>query len=1190
MAERPTYEELEQRVRELERSESLGREEKSENALMESERKWRNILINTPQIGISLDPKGRIVFTNKHFLELTGWKEEEILGQDWIECFIPPETRQDIRRVFNQVMGSGSTTGFSTYENEILTRNGERRKVAWSNVLTRDPDGNIVDVTCLGIDLTEHKKAEDRNRYQLGLITSLLHSIPDIVFFKDMKGVYLGCNEEFARYGGIPKESIVGKTDYDLFRRELADVFRANDGKVLESGLPRHNEEWISYPDGRRVLLETLKSPLKDAEGNWIGTLGICRDITKRKQVEEALEREEEKFRALVENTVDWVWQVDASGRYTYVSPQAEKLLGYTSDEILGKTPFDFMSTEEAARIETIFLQAVKNRERILSLEDSLYAKGGNVVVFETNATPLFNPSGKYIGYMGTCRDITERRKAEIALRESEERYRSVLETINDGVILQAASGEILTWNKGAENLFGISREDAVGQKPDDMDWPTIRTDGSRYEGKDHPSMRTLRTGKPLKNEIMGVYQPSGELRWISINTNPVFRGNGTTPYAAAISFSDITALKESEQTLKESQTILRTVVDTSPNCIFVKDSQGRYVLVNRAISALYQSSPHEMIGKTDHDLAGLGRLSRSQAEAFSQDDLEVIQTKTLKVVPAEPLSGKDGKTHWFHTFKVPISLPNHADCMLGIATDITKVKEAEQAMREHEVEKTTILDHQSNIVILQDLECRVLWINRAGCESAGLPLDSIVGEHCCETWNYCDSISPDCPVKRAIDTGYAQEVTKKTRDGKIWQIKGIPIRDNQGKIVRAMEVIEDVTERYSMEERLRQSQKMEAIGTLAGGIAHDFNNILGIIVGNTELAMFDLPEWNPAQESLKEIREASLRARDLVNQILLFARQKEHKISTIRLGPIVKECLKMLRASIPTMVEIRSRIDENIPAVAADPSQIQQIIMNLSTNAGQAMESEGGILDIIMDSVTLDEPLATVAGTLPQGSYVRLQVRDNGSGISSEDIEHVFDPFFTTKGIGEGTGLGLAVVHGIVQDRNGGILVESAEGEGTSFIVYLPASEEDSVEEEAPRESVLPRGSARVLFVDDEAMIRKLGRRMLERQGYEVETRASGLDALERFEQDPERFDLVVTDMSMPGLRGDKLAAEMLKIRPGIPVVLCTGFSNQISEEKARELGIRAFVMKPLTAQELANTVRQVLDESGSPPQAFQK
>jgi CheY-like chemotaxis protein len=288
-----------------------------------------------------------------------------------------------------------------------------------------------------------------------------------------------------------------------------------------------------------------------------------------------------------------------------------------------------------------------------------------------------------------------------------------------------------------------------------------------------------------------------------------------------------------------------------------------------------------------------------------------------------------------------------------------------------------------------------------------------------------------------------------------------------------------------------------------------------------------------------------------------------------------------MLRASIPTTVEIQQEIEGNLPPVHADPSQIQQVIMNLCTNAGQVMEAEGGTLEVVLDTVEVDIPLETLTGPIPEGRYARLEVRDTGPGIAPENVGRIFEPFFTTKGVGEGTGLGLAVVHGIVAERSGGLSVESAVGRGTTFRVYLPALEVEHTQEAAEEKPALPRGTERILLVDDEPMILKLGQRMLERQGYTVESRASGTDALECFKQDPERFDLVVTDMTMPGVRGDKLAEEVMAFRRDIPVILCTGYSKHISEERAAELGIRAFVTKPLTQQELANTVRRVLDKS---------
>jgi PAS domain S-box-containing protein len=585
-----------------------------------------------------------------------------------------------------------------------------------------------------------------------------------------------------------------------------------------------------------------------------------------------------------------------------------------------------------------------------------------------------------------------------------------------------------------------------------------------------------------------------------------------------------------------------------------------RGALVNQPIS--------RFILKEDQDIYYLHRKKLFETGATQECELRLVKP--------------DGAVFWAHLDATVAEAPDGATACRVVLSDITKRKQAEIVLRESE-EKFRSFNEQSFVgfYIIQDGLFK--YVNPKFADIFGCSVDE-----CLDNMHFRQFVHPEdlATVEEQIRRRLAGE-TKTAQ----YTFRGIR---KTGEIIHVMVfgsslvfqgmpaaigTMLDITRELELEKRMAQAQKMESIGTLAGGIAHDFNNILSIIVGNTELAMRDLPEWSPAQDNLKEVREATLRARELVKQILLFARRKEHTLSNIRLEPIARESLKMLRSTIPTTVEIREDIEEGLPSVLADPSQIQQIIMNLCTNAGQVMEAEGGTLTFTLDVADLKAPLHTMVEVAP-GRYVRLQVCDTGPGIPPEVVERIFDPFFTTKGVGEGTGLGLAVVHGIVLDRNGGITVESEEGRGTTFTVYLPASEVESVEVTAEEKTELPRGTERILFVDDEPMIMKLGQRMLERQGYHVETRASGTDALECFRQDPHRFDLVVTDMTMPGMRGDRLAEEIMAIRPDIPVILCTGYSKQISNEKAREMGIRAFVMKPFTAQELANTVREVLDE----------
>jgi len=374
----------------------------------------------------------------------------------------------------------------------------------------------------------------------------------------------------------------------------------------------------------------------------------------------------------------------------------------------------------------------------------------------------------------------------------------------------------------------------------------------------------------------------------------------------------------------------------------------------------------------------------------------------------------------------------------------------------------------------------------------------------------------------------------------------------------------------------------MEAIGTLAGGIAHDFNNILGIILGNAELAIDDVPDSNPARNNLDEVRKACLRAKDVVSQILAFSRKSESEQKPFNIASVVTESLKLLRASIPTSVDIRPNISNDIEDILGDPTQIHQIMINLCTNAAHAMEDAGGTLEVVLENTALHEDKAYRYTELKPGPYVQLSVSDTGFGISPEVMERIFDPYFTTKDVGKGTGLGLSVVHGIVNSHKGGISVESEAGKGTTFNLLFPAVERLMPQKPKKLED-LPTGEERILFVDDEDAMVSLNRQRLEKLGYKVVSKTDPSEALAFFRDNPHQIDLVITDMTMPRMTGDKLAREMLNIRSDIPIILCTGYSSRISGEKAQELGIWKYIEKPIEMGTLARSVREVLDDNRS-------
>ncbi len=386
------------------------------------------------------------------------------------------------------------------------------------------------------------------------------------------------------------------------------------------------------------------------------------------------------------------------------------------------------------------------------------------------------------------------------------------------------------------------------------------------------------------------------------------------------------------------------------------------------------------------------------------------------------------------------------------------------------------------------------------------------------------------------------------------------------------------LTERIHLEEQLRQSQKMEAIGTLAGGIAHDFNNMLGAILGYAEMIRDDCSPGSPAIHDIEQVLKASHRAKDLVKQILAFSRQAEDHKTPMQPAAIITEAINLLRSSLPTTITIKQDIDPEAGVILADPSQIHQIVMNLCTNAFHAMEAEGGTLTISLNQKTLVQDDLRAELDLQPGTFVQLSIRDTGEGIRPEIREKIFEPFYTTKEVGKGTGLGLAMVYGIVKSCGGSIAFDSQLGQGTEFRIILPTLESNALQEKEATESVL-YGNEHILLVDDEKILLELGKVMLERFGYSVTTCGSSLDALEIFQNHPDAFDLLITDQTMPNMTGVDLSRRLLQLRPKLPIVLCTGYSSIVSEERANLLGIKGFALKPLVQKDIAGLIRKVLD-----------
>ncbi|MEW6218095.1 MAG: response regulator [Thermodesulfobacteriota bacterium] len=503
-----------------------------------------------------------------------------------------------------------------------------------------------------------------------------------------------------------------------------------------------------------------------------------------------------------------------------------------------------------------------------------------------------------------------------------------------------------------------------------------------------------------------------------------------------------------------------------------------------------------------------------------------------------------------------------------------------ENELRQSKQAWENTFDAIGDVVTILDREMRIVKANQATCRLLGQDLGGIVGQHCYQAFRMGDAPCLGCAGRRAIAEHHflTAEVYHRNLQ-RFFLLSFSPIFDEHHQFTGVVHTAKDITELKGLEGQIRHMQKMEALGTLAGGIAHDMNNILTPIMGYAEIVQSQLPKGSRLWANQGEILAAGLRAKELVKQILTISRQGESEKRPIRIQPIVKETLKLIRSSIPTTISIEQAIDPDCGPIMADPTQIHQVLMNLCTNAYQAMREKGGVLAVSLAEKELGPADAKTQFQLEPGEYVCLAISDTGSGIPPEIRERIFEPYFSTKKDAQGTGLGLAVVHGIVQSHRGHISVYSEPGKGSTFRIYLPRIHDQVDSQQAALAPGIPGGSERILLVDDEEPIMEMERQILEELGYRVTAFSNSPDALAEFLAHPDRYDLVITDMTMPSLTGAELAQRMLAARAGLPIVLCTGFSELIDGEKARRQGIKAFLMKPVSIRELATVMRELLE-----------
>ena len=759
----------------------------------------------------------------------------------------------------------------------------------------------------------------------------------------------------------------------------------------------------------------------------------------------------------------------------------------------------------------------------------------------------ILNNTGKYL-----CERTEAKRKTGAFGKE----WQETIDAITDGVcILDRNGGKILQCNKAMSKLLKKPYNEILGQNCCEL------LHGSAEPVKRCPFTRMINTKRSEETDLQ-----IGD-KWVNIKVDPLVDDNGNITGAVHI-LSDITKHRNTHRALRESDNKFRhTFANAQDAIVWVDTESGNITNCNRAAEVLLGKSKKEIIGQHYTMLCPEGKknafmnlLNRSGKDMNS-------------IVDAEIQAGNGQITQV--TIATSTMQVEDNEIVQWIIRDVTESKKAIE-----EAENLARFPNEDpNPVLRISSDYKIMYANEAGSPVLNT-WHTEVGQELPTPW--CNRI------EEVYKSGTGATFELNCDDGHIFILTLQPITGSGYVNAYGLDITnrkKAEKEKMELELQLSQKQKMEAIGTLAGGIAHDFNNILSALQGYTELSLDDLPEDSPIRDNLEQILTCTNRATKLVKQILTFSRknEQEQEKEPIQVSAIVKEVLGMLRSSLPTTIRICRKINAEHSKVLANPTQLHQVLLNLCTNASHAMGQAPGTLEVSLDDVRLESQTMIGDEHLNEGFYVKLSVSDTGCGMEPEVLKRIFEPFFTTKKMNEGTGLGLPVVHGIVKSHGGAINVTSTAGQGTTFDIYLPMIESEEEKEIPPTEKKI-REKKVVLLVDDEEMIVNVTGQILDRLGYHVVARTNSLDALEEFQEKPEEFDLVITDQVMPNMTGTELAREILSIRKDLPIVLCSGFPEQICQEELMSIGIKHFIMKPISRQELSSIVQEMLNNESIP------